>query len=64
MYSIHAGAVRVNLQEDCMAIDFTLPKWRLEERIANLMRKGHTREEAEAMVKNVITTKEGPHGNQ
>ena len=44
-----------------MAIDFTLPKWRYEERVNNMMKKGSTREEAEKIVQTVITTKEGPH---
>jgi hypothetical protein len=52
--------------EDCdrdggKVIDFTEARWRYEQRVANLMKKGLTREEAETAVQNVITTKEGPH---
>jgi hypothetical protein len=39
-------------------IDFTDPKWRFEERVANLVNKGRTQQEAEEIVKTVITTKE------
>jgi len=42
-------------------IDFTEAKWRYEQRVSNLIKKGLTREEAEECVKEVITTKEGPH---
>lgn len=39
-------------------IDFVDPKWRFAERVENLIKKGRTREEAEEIVKIVITTKE------
>jgi len=44
-----------------MEIDFTDPKWRYEERVNSMMKKGCTREEAEKIVQTVIKTKEGPH---
>ena len=39
-------------------IDFTDPKWRFAERVQRLVDRGRTREEAEEIVKTVITTKE------
>jgi len=42
-----------------VSIDYLDPKWRFEERVERLIRKGCTREEAEAIVRNVIETKEG-----
>jgi hypothetical protein len=42
-------------------IDFADPRWRYDQRVANLVKKGLTKDEAETAVKNVITTKEGPH---
>lgn len=47
-----------------MPIDFSDPKWRLEERVQNLMNRGRTREEAEDIVKYVIETKEQPEEKQ
>jgi hypothetical protein len=41
-----------------MGINFNDPKWYFEERVKRLMAKGNTREEAEQVVKTVITTKE------
>jgi hypothetical protein len=39
-------------------LDLTDKKWRFEERVANLIKKGRTREEAERIVQHVIETKE------
>ena len=41
-----------------MEINLADPKWRFEERVVNLMRKGYTREAAERMVEWVIRNKE------
>jgi hypothetical protein len=41
-----------------MNVDYTDPKYRMEERVQNLMNRGRTREEAENIVKTVIDTKE------
>ena len=42
-------------------IDYSDPKWRLKERVDRLVNRGHSKENAEVMVKYVIETKEGPH---
>ena len=44
-------------------IDFNAPKWRFDERVNNLVKKGRTKEEAEEIVREVILAKEGPHEN-
>jgi predicted Ser/Thr protein kinase len=43
-----------------MAIDFTDPKWRFEERVERLVNRGRTKKEAEEIVKWVIEHKEYP----
>lgn len=40
------------------SVDIYDPKFRFEERVQHLVAKGRTREEAEEIVKTVITTKE------
>lgn len=39
-------------------INFEDSKWRFKERVTNLMNRGRTEQEAEEIVKKVITTKE------
>jgi hypothetical protein len=44
-------------------IDFADPKWRFEERVARLMNRGRTKEEAEEIVRYVIEHKEQKEEN-
>lgn len=39
-------------------VDFTDSKWRFDEQVKRLVNRGRTKEEAEEIVKTVITTKE------
>jgi hypothetical protein len=44
--------------DKCKAVDYSDPKWRYDARVKRLIGKGRTKEEAEEVVKMVITTKE------